>query len=288
MKNLLEFEPIQKFIKAVGPDIERYFGKDPGCIIYLQPDGIFYAQGLLLWLNGRGKKDLALCTMADDGEGLEEGKVRGKKVLIVDNDVISGKSYKRSMEALRSRKEKLAVKDIKFATFLDRPGLTDFFVERYSAESIWKLEELDALDHKIISLLSHNGRMSFAEIGKDVRLSAVAIKHRVDKLLRANILKIQGRLNTERFYELSAGIQIECEGKNIEILIGRLRKKHEVYHIAKRSGKYNLTVSILVQNIEDVEEFIENEIRSQQGVRQIEVHVGELPIIPKTFSLPIE
>ncbi len=288
MKNFLELEPIQKFIKAVGQDVERYFGKDPACVIYLQPDGVFYAQGLILWLNQRGKKNVVLCTMADNGEGLEEEKVRDRKVLLVDNDIISGKGYKRSMEALRSRKEKLGIKDIKFAAFLDRPGSADFSVERYSAESIWKLEDLDALDHKIISLLSKNGRMSFAEIGKEVRLSAVAVKHRVDKLLRANILKIQGALNIERFYSLSAGIQIESEGKSIEVLIEKFKKKHEVYHIAKRSGKYNLTVSIFVQNIEDVEEFVENEIRSQQGVRQIEVHVGELPVIPTTFFLPNE
>lgn len=288
MKNFLELEPIKKFIKAIGEKVAGYFGKDNACIVYLQPDGVFYAQGLILWLNQRGKKNVVLTTMADDGEGLEEEKVRGRKVLIVDNDVVSGKGYKRSMEALRSRKEKLGIKDIKFAVFFDRPGLTDFSVERYSAESFWRLEDLDALDLKIFSLLSQNGRMSFAEIGKEVRLSAVAVKHHVDKLFRAGILKVQGVLNAERFYTLSACIQIDIEGQAMESMIGRLQKKHEVYHIAKRSGKHNLIVSIFAQNIGDVEEFVDNEIRTQQGIKQIEVYVGDLPVVPKTFSPRIE
>ena len=87
MKNLLDLEPIQKFIKTVGKNVEKYLGEDPSCIVYLRPDGTFYGVALYEWLR-RKKSNLTLATMEDDGKGLDELKVKGRKVLIVDNDII--------------------------------------------------------------------------------------------------------------------------------------------------------------------------------------------------------
>mgnify|MGYP001585887919 CR=1 FL=1 len=42
MKNtLLGLKPIQKLIEGIGRDIKKYFGKDKGCIVGLEDDGIF-------------------------------------------------------------------------------------------------------------------------------------------------------------------------------------------------------------------------------------------------------
>lgn len=283
MKNLLELEPIQKFIQVVGKGVEKYFSKDDGCIVYLRPDGTFYGVGLYQWLR-RKKKNLSLTTMEDDGKGLEENKVKGRKVLIVDNDIITGKGYKRAMEALRLRREPLRIKGIKFATYIDRVGLADFSVLKYSPEAIWHPQEIDALDLKIISLLGDNGRISFAEIGKKINLSQVAVKNRIDNLLKTRILTIRGALNIDRFYTMSAAIQLEADSKTVEKLLEKFQKKQEVYHLAKRSGRYSLGIGILAHNIENIESFVENEVRAIPGVKNIEVFIGELPILPKTIS----
>lgn len=282
MNNLLNLQPIKIFIKETGGGIQRYFGEDKACIIYLRPDGAFYGVALYEWLK-RKKKNLTLTTMADDGEGLEEKKVKGCRVLIIDNDIITGKGYKRAMEALRMLKKQLDIKDIKFAVFSDRVGVADFSVSTYSADAIWRLDELDGLDLKIIKFLTQNGRDSLAEIGKRINLSAVSVKNRVDKLTQAKIFKVQGVLNIDRFYAISAQIQIEANAKTIAQLGESLTKLQEVYHMVRVSGRYNLVIGIFAHNLGNIEEFIENEIRSLPGVKQIDVHIGELPVIPKTF-----
>jgi len=153
MKSILEFETIQKFLNTVGKDIENYFGKDKGALVYLEPNGVWYAEGLHEWLVKEKKKDITISTMEDDGSGLEEKKVRGRKVLIVDADIITGKAYKRSMEGLRVRKKELQIQDVAFAAYIDRVGLANFAVWKYSSEKIWHVDELDAMDLQIISLL---------------------------------------------------------------------------------------------------------------------------------------
>lgn len=282
MSNLLQLEPIQKFIGAVGKGVEKYFGRDEGCIISLRPDGVFYAQGLYEWLQ-RKKRNVVLVSMDDDGGDIQEEKVKGKKVLIVDNDIVTGKGYKRSMEALRLRRKRLNIRDIKFAVFSDRVGLADFFVGKYSPEAIWHLEEMDAVDLKIILYLCKNGRASFAEIGEKINLSSVAVKHRVDKLLKEKILRVEGGLRIDQFYTMSAQVYLEADGKTIVQLVEQLKELSEVYHIVKMSGTYNLAIGILAHNLENIEDFVEKKIRIVPGVKNLEVSIGELPFMPKTF-----
>jgi len=284
--NLLKFKPVQKLIEGVGRDVKKYLGKDRGCIVGLGDDGVFYGLGLYQWLLQQ-KKKLNFTTMEDDGKGLEEDKVKGRKVLIVDNDIISGKSYKRAMEVMKAKKKRLKIKDIKFAVLCDRTGLADFSVEGYSAYAPWSLEKLDGTDLKIIQALTEDGRSSFVEIAKKTGLSPVGIKNRVERLIDEGVLKIQGLLNIRKCYSVSANIEIEVDQKTISQLIEKFGKSPLVYHLVKTSGRYNLLISVIAPNIESIENFIAKEIRAVPGVKHIDVNVGELPIIPKTWNPPI-
>jgi len=280
MKDILKYEPIQRFLKGVGEDVKKYFGKDPGCIIYLEPNGIWYALALHEWLTGQ-KKNITLLTMEDDAANLKEKEVRGRKVLVVDGDVVTGKAYKRSMEGLRQRKENLKIKDIKFATYIDRQNLADFSIWKYTPEAIWHLDRFDAKDLQIISFLAIDGRMSFVEIGKKMRLSAVAVKNRV-ALLKERVLRVRATLNIDHLYTIAAHLQIEGDEKATPRLIERMESLQEVYHIAKITGRYNLLISVLGRNLEDIERFVEKEIRRAPGINRFEVYIGEIPSLPKT------
>ena len=281
--DILRFSPIQKFIQTIGKDIEKYFGNDKIAIVYLLPDGVWYAEGLYQWLKEK-KKNITLSTMEDDGHGLQEEKLRGRKVLIVNNDVVSGKAYRRSTDALRARKKDLELKDVKYATYIDRVGFADFSVWRYSPEGIWHMNEMDAIDLKIIAHLSADARRPLAEIGKSVKLSSVAVKNRLDQLLGEKILMIQGRLSIDRFYMISAEIGIEADANTVAELVEKFEKKQEVYHLVRGvSGKFNLIVGVVARNLENIETFIEGEIRMMPGVKRLEVYIGELPVTPKTI-----
>jgi len=283
---LLKFKPIQKLIEGVGRNVKKYFGQDKSCIIGLGDDGVFYGLGLYQWLSQQ-KKDMTFTTMDDNGKGLEEEQVKGRKVLIVDNDIISGKSYKRAMETMRAKKEKLKIKEIKFAVLCDRTGLADFSVEGYSAYAPWSLERVDGKDLKIIQELSEDGRKSFVEIAKKIGLSQVAVKYRVERLIESGFLKIQGLLNIEKCYNVSATIEIEADQKTVSNLIEKFERSPLIYHLVRISGRYNLMLSIVIPNLESIENFIAKEIRSDPGVKHIEVNVGELPIIPRVWNPPI-
>lgn len=280
---LVESRPVQKFISGVGADVKKYFGQDKGCVISLGDDGFFYGAGIYQWLLKQGK-DITFANMQDSGNGLEESKVKNRKVLIVDNDIVTGKGYKRAMETMRQKKEVLEIKDIKFAALCDRAGLADFAVESYSAYAPWSLEKLDAIDLKIIQELSKDGRKSYIEIAKKTGFSQVAIKNRLEKLLADNFLKIQGLLNIEKCYSVSAHLEIEADKDAITKLVERLEKSPLVYHLVRTWGRYNLLVGVLAPNLESIENFVDKEVRKDSSIKHLEISIGDLPSVPKNCA----
>jgi ATP phosphoribosyltransferase len=147
--------------------------------------------------------------------------------------------------------------------------------------------KIDEIDLKILKILCREGRKSFVDIAKEIGLSPVGVKKRVEKLLKQKFLKIQGLLNIEKFYSVSAHINIEADKKTILNLIEKLEKSPLVYHLVKTSGRYNLLVDLLAPNLESIASFVDKEIRREPGVKYIDINIGELPVIPKAWNPPI-
>jgi len=285
---LLSLKPIKKFIGGLGDKIKRYFGKDEGCIIGLEDDGIFYGEGLYYWLSKKNK-NITFTTMDDYGKGLEEDKVKGRKILLVDNDIVTGKAYRTVMAFMRAKQEKLNIKDIKFAVLCDRMKMADFSVEDYPAPSSWSLKALDEIDVEIIKSLSQNGRKSFVNIAKKIGLTPVGMKNRVEKLIKQDILKIQGMLNIEKFYSVSATIGIEASSEIISKIIKKFESCPLVYNLVKFSSGHhqNLIIGVIAPDLKRINDFVSKQLRPEVGIRNIEIDIGEVPVVPKTYLLPV-
>ena len=283
---LLSHKPIKKFIDGLGEEIKKYFGQDKGAIIGLEDDGVFYAEGLYHWFSQQDK-DITFTVMDDYGKGLEEDKVKGRKVLIIDNDIVTGKAYRIVMDLMREKKERLKIKDIKFAVLCDRTKMADFSIEDYPVPISWDLKNLDNIDLEIIKALSQDGRKSFVEIAKEVKLTPVGVKNRVEKLIENKMLSFYGLLNIERFYSVSAFIGVGAAPKVVSKLIKKLENCPLIYNLVKvSSGSHNLIIGIVASDLKRINDLIEKQIRSEPEIKYIHVNFGELPIIPKGHLVP--
>ena len=150
----------------------------------------------------------------------------------------------------------------------------------------WSTTNLDDVDLGILRELFEDGRKSFVEIARDAKLSSVGVKKRIEKLLQKDIVRIQGLMNIEKMYAMSATIAVEADSKALAELVEQLQRSHFVYMLVKTSGRYNLIVGVLASDLGNLESFITKEIREKNGVKQIEVSVGELPLIPKRIPPP--
>lgn len=280
LTNLLKYPSIKKLIKGVGKDIIKYIGKDKICVVGLGENGIFYGEGIFQWLK-RQKYNVTFTAVDDEGKGLEDKKLRNRKVIMVDSHIITGRCYQTASRILAVKKRKLKIKDVKCAVMHDLRGFADFVAERYLVPR----PKLDKIDFNIIKILLRNGRESFVQIAPKIGLSSVGVKKRIDRLLEQNILEIKGLINLEKFYAVSANIGIEADNQTCQKIIKKLNQNPLIFNLMKVSGSgKNIIIGIVAPTSKVIEEFLDQEIRSEAGVKSIEVNNGGLPIIPKTVN----
>lgn len=280
LANILKYPSIQKFIKGVGKDILKYIGKDKVCVVGLGENGIFYGEGIFQWLKQQ-RYNVTFTAVNDEGEGLEDKKLRGRKILMADSHIITGRCHQTASRIIASKRKKLGIKDVKCAVMHDLRGLADFVAERYLVPQ----PKLDKIDFDIMNIILRDGRKSFAEIAPKIGLSSAGVKNRVDRLLKQNILEIKGLINLEKFYSVSANIGVGADNQTCQKIIKKLNQNPLVFNLMKVSGSNkSLVIDIVAPTNRVIEEFLDQEIRSEAGVKSIEVNTGGLPIVPKAIS----
>jgi len=281
LQNILKYESIQKFIRGIEEEVVKYVGKDKFCIIGLGDNGVFYGEGLYQWFKNHGFR-VSFTTINDEGIGLQEEKIKDRKVLLVDSHIITGRCYQQALSIIRSKQKNLGVKDIKCVVMHDLRGFADFVAERHLVPQV----KLDQIDFLIIKLLLQNGKKSFTEIAQKIGLSPVGTKNRVNRLFKQKILEVKGLINLEKFYSVSANIGIGADNLTCQKIIKKLKQNPLIFNLMKVSGSNkNLIIDIVAPNTEVIEEFLDQEIRSESEVKFIEVNIGGLPIIPKMINL---
>lgn len=276
---ILKYKPIQKFVDGVGKEVFQYLGKDKACIIGLGDDGVFYGEGLYAWLKQKGS--LVIFTVMDyDCHDLDASAVRGRKVVIVDNDIITGTSYRSVMGELAARREELQYADVKFAVLCDRTNLADFVVEGYTVTAGAEMVKLDTLDYKILQLLSKDGRASFSDIAKATRLTSAGAKKRFEKMMRNGVLEVRGLLPLSKFHSVAACITVKVDSRHVAELLEALQKLPMVCFLGKLYDEHNVSVAIVASSLPDINAFVDQHLHSAPGVKNVIVHVGDVPLVP--------
>ncbi len=131
---------------------------------------------------------------------------------------------------------------------------------------------IDETDELILTALAENARATFAEIGEHVRLSAPAVKRRVDRLLDAGVIRGFTTVidrnalgwNTEAF------VQVYCHGT---IAPDELRRAWvdiaEVVSAATVTGTSDAILHVLARDMSHLEVALER-IRSSADIERSE------------------
>nr|WP_130343767.1 Lrp/AsnC family transcriptional regulator [Herbihabitans rhizosphaerae] len=119
---------------------------------------------------------------------------------------------------------------------------------------------MDSIDQLIVSQLVADARSSYAEIGKVVRLSAPAVKRRVDRLLDRGILRgFTAVVDAEALgWGTEAFVEVHCRGN---ISPGQIRQRleplAEVVAAYTVSGAADAIVHLRAADIHHLEDALE-------------------------------
>jgi len=136
-----------------------------------------------------------------------------------------------------------------------------------------KSSQLDEVSKLIIEQLQHDGRKSYAEIGKVVGLSEAAVRQRVQKLTESGVMQVVAVTDPMQlgFYR-QAMIGIRCGGDTREIAEA-LASLPSVDYVVLTAGSFDILVEVVCENDDDLIGLLNAKIRTLPGVTSTETFV---------------
>ena len=119
---------------------------------------------------------------------------------------------------------------------------------------------LDSLDERIIALLRKNARASYADIGKQIGLSAPAVKRRVDRLRASGAIRGFTALVDPAAlgWTTEAYVELYCTGRTSPAeILAAVRRFPEVVSASTVTGEADALLHVLAADVGHLERVVE-------------------------------
>ncbi|PGL71625.1 Lrp/AsnC family transcriptional regulator [Bacillus sp. AFS055030] len=135
--------------------------------------------------------------------------------------------------------------------------------------------KLTEIDKKILEMLTKNGRMSYSDIGKELNLSRVSIRERVNQLIKNGVIeRFSVVINSEKVGKgVSAFFEVDCEPAYLVVVAEALADNPVVASCYQMTGPSTLHMHVLVDDFVSLEQFINNELYALEGITRVESHI---------------
>jgi DNA-binding Lrp family transcriptional regulator len=145
---------------------------------------------------------------------------------------------------------------------------------------------LDDIDKKIISFLKKNGRMSFKDIARQLKLSDGTIRFRTKRLIDNNILKISALINPFAFdTSIITLIGMKLEKRTHEKTMKIISKLKGVVSVINATGEFDLLVEVFTSSRKELNKFLIEDLFKIDGIQATETFVY-LVAINKWIEMP--
>jgi Lrp/AsnC family transcriptional regulator for asnA, asnC and gidA len=132
---------------------------------------------------------------------------------------------------------------------------------------------LDDVAKRIIEQLQHDGRRSYAAIGKAVGLSEAAVRQRVQRLTDAGVIQIVAVTDPLTVgFPRQAMLGIRVEG-DVDPIADQLAGMTEVNYVVLTAGSFDLIAEVVCEDDDHLLETVNKRIRTIPGVRATESFV---------------
>lgn len=148
---------------------------------------------------------------------------------------------------------------------------------------------MDPIDRQLIVKLQEDGRAKLVKLGKSLDLSHVAVKDRLNRLLREEKIKVSANLSVKEFNLKMVTILVEVESyKRLKELIEIYKDCPRLVFMSTLIGTYNLMAIMVAENQTTLESMTLGtcSLRGQNGIRHSVAHLSGSTIHP--LYLPIK
>ncbi|MGP1465820.1 MAG: Lrp/AsnC family transcriptional regulator [Prevotella koreensis] len=153
------------------------------------------------------------------------------------------------------------------------------------------MEKIDALDTKILSLLSSNARMPFKDVAAECGVSRAAIHQRVQHMIENGVITGSGfDVNPKSLgYNTCTYVGITLErGSMYKTVVERLLHIPEIVECHFTTGPYTMLVKLYARDNGQLMDLLNNKMQSIDGVVATETLISLEQSIKREVPVVIE
>jgi len=144
-------------------------------------------------------------------------------------------------------------------------------------------KRIDDIDKKILHLLSQNPEISQVDLAEHLKISQPAISLRISKLKETGLLTHLIGMDIKKA-QLFLG-KIDMNTTHPEHVLNSLNKCPLYLNSFFNSGRYNLTVLLIGENMRSIVSCVDSHLRSDPIIKEMEFNLVVTPV--RDFIVPI-
>ena len=137
------------------------------------------------------------------------------------------------------------------------------------------LDNIEKIDAKILMLLTEDGRMSYADIGRRLNLSRAAVRERIMALQESGVIeRFTCIINPHAVgMKMSVFFEIECVPNRLTEAASQLAKYECVQSVNQMTGKSLLHCHAAFRDNADLEQFLNKVVYMLPGVSSVNTSI---------------
>jgi Lrp/AsnC family leucine-responsive transcriptional regulator len=151
------------------------------------------------------------------------------------------------------------------------------------------MNDLDEIDRRLLALMQENGRLSYAELGKDVGLAVSSVNDRIKKLVeRGAIEGIHAAASASALrLDLLAFIFVGwTDPKTEKVFLDNVAGEPAILECHHVTGEWNYLLKVRTYTTGDLEAFLREIVKAVPGVQRTETLIV-LSSPKETRHLPV-
>jgi Lrp/AsnC family transcriptional regulator, regulator for asnA, asnC and gidA len=130
---------------------------------------------------------------------------------------------------------------------------------------------LDDLDRRIMKLLRHDGRLTYAQIARTVGVSEPTVRKRIDRLVHAGAIIIMARLNPAPIgFPVDAFIGVRAVRGKVKEVGCKLAAMENVAYVAYVAGSFDIMIEAFLPDTEGLFKFLNEDLEAIDGISHTE------------------
>ena len=134
---------------------------------------------------------------------------------------------------------------------------------------------LDGLDRMILHILQEDGRASYSEIARRLKVPESTVRLRVKKLMEQGVIrKFAALINPFKAgYSIVAFIAVDVEPSRVKKAAEELSKLPEVDVLGIATGAHDILMQVTVKDLQELEGFLIEKLGRIEGIRSTETSI---------------